>query len=269
MISAQMVNTLRQKTGVGMNKCKEALIASDGDQAKAEHWLRVQLPAHKPSEKLSGEGVVVVNINDSQTEATIVELLCDTDFTAKNSKFIEVANRLSDLDDTEDANVRIDELRMIFKENIALSSITTWTIENGKLGSYVHSNGKLGVVVVCEASKEITETQKFLELIKDLAMHVAGASPPPEATDRTSLSQSLVDSEKKVIEDQFKSDPKNAKKPVSIKEKIISGKLDKFYKEKVLLEQNYIKDETKTIAQVIEGVDKSIKVVGFTRRQIG
>lgn len=268
-VTAQMVNTLRQKTGVAMGKCKEALLASDGDQAKAEHWLRVQLPSHKPTAKVTGEGVIVVNVNDSRDKATIVELTSETDFTAKSERFLSSAKHIAELGDSGKPEPLIDELRLVFKENINLTLRNTWVISGGKLGTYVHSNGKLAVIVACDAPESVVNTQKFADLLKDLAMHVAGTAIAPVAIDRASVHHELVDAERKVIEDQFNSDPKNSKKPAEIKEKIITGKLNRFFQEKTLLEQPFVKDETKTVGQVISDTDSGIKVVRFLRRQLG
>lgn len=270
-VTAQMVNTLRQKTGVAMGKCKEALLASEGDQSKAEHWLRVQLPSHKPTEKVSGEGVVVLKSNEASDSVTIVELACDTDFTAKNAQFIAGANKIADLWATNAPAVEsvVAELRMLFKENIFISHAETWSVAGGKFGTYTHSNNKLTVAVSCFVPEGIRDSDKVKELLKGLAMHIAGTNPSPVAIDRASMHHELIDTERKVIEGQFNADPKNAKKPAEIKEKIITGKLNRFFQEKTLLEQPYVKDDTKTVGQVITEVDSGIKVARFLRRQVG
>jgi elongation factor Ts len=286
-VTAQMVNILRQKTGAAMNMCKKALVSTNGDQEKAEHWLRVQLPSHKPVEKLSGEGAIIIAMSADKTKAALVELTCDTDFTARNERFLNLGQVIAEtllnnpVSKTEEvlalplgtSTLTIGEainaeITLGFKENIKLSYHETHAITGGKLGSYTHSNKKLAVIVGAHAPTSVDDAT-LESLLKDLSMHIAGTPTAPIAVSRSDVPLEMLETELNVITDQFNSDPKNATKPSSIKEKIISGKLNKFYGEKTLLEQPFVKDETKTVAQHIASVSKDIKITTFTRRQIG
>lgn len=222
IVTAQMVNILRQKTGAAMNMCKKALEAVNGDQAGAEHWLRVQLPRQDLVEKLTGEGAVIVATSPDKTSAALIELSCSTDFTARNERFLNlgriIAATLLDnpVSKTEEvlalplgtSTMTVGEainaeITLGFKENIKLSHHETHKLVGGKLGVYVHSNKKLATIVGCHAPYDLHDKPAFANLLTDLAMHVAGSAIPPVAIARGDVSPALIEAETRVITDQY------------------------------------------------------------------
>jgi len=298
-IPASLVKKLRDLTGAGMGLCKEALAATGKTgQAEAEwlkfaqEWLRAKGVKADTLARTTAEGALLVRISDDHKDASIVELKCETDFAAKNDRFRKLAHEIAGhvlRTKTKDAltalkidtgNGTIDqlikaEISGVIKENIKFEYAEHRTLEGyGKIGSYVHSNGKLAVLVGVKAPSEAAAKKPELEaLLKDLAMHIAGSAPFPVAVDRKGVPQDLVETEKRIILKQLNEDPKESKKPDNIKEKIAEGKLGRFYKERVLLEQPFVKDDSKTVQQVLDEQGKAIggklEVAWFVRRALG
>lgn len=292
-ISATLVKQLRDKTGAGMGLCKEALVAEKGDLKKAEEWLRAKGVKADTLARVTAEGALVVRIADSGREASIVELKCETDFAAKNDRFRKLAHDIAGFvlkakikDPSaalkiETGNGTVDqlikaEISGVIKENIKFDFVDHRALDGaGKIGSYVHSNGKLAVLVGVKAANDAaTGKPEFDALLKDLAMHIAGSAPPPVSVDRKGVPADLVDAEKRVILKQLNEDPKESKKPDNIKEKIAEGKMGRFYKERTLMEQPFVKDDSKTVEQWLADQGKALgggklEVQWFVRRQLG
>jgi elongation factor Ts len=290
-ISAALVKQLRDKTGAGMGLCKEALVAEKGDVKKAEEWLRAKGVKADTLARATAEGALVVRISDDHREASIVELKCETDFAAKNDRFRKLAHEIAGhvlKTKTKDApaalqiqtgNGTVDqlikaEIAGVIKENIKFEYSEHRTIDgSGKIGSYVHSNGKLAVLVGVKAPDAALKKPELDAIVKDLAMHIAGSAPPPVAVDRKGVPSELIETEKRVIMKQLNEDPKENKKPENIKEKIAEGKMGRFYKERVLLEQPFVKDDSKTVQQWLDenakGLGGKVEVAWFVRRQLG
>lgn len=291
-ISATLVKQLRDKTGAGMGLCKEALVAEKGDLKKAEEWLRSKGVKPDTLARATAEGALMVRISDDHKDASIVELKCETDFAAKNDRFRKLAHEIAGhvlRTKAKDApaalsidtgNGTIDqlikaEIAGVIKENIKFEFAEHRALQGaGKIGQYVHSNGKLAVLVGVKAPNDAAAKKpEFDAMVKDLAMHIAGSAPFPVAVDRKGVPADLVEAEKRVILKQLNEDPKESKKPENIKEKIAEGKMGRFYKERVLLEQPFVKDDSKTVQQWLDEQAKilggKVEVAWFVRRALG
>lgn len=256
-ITASLVSELRAKTGVGMMKCKEVLTETDGDIEKAIVLLREKglAAANKKSDREAKDGRVFTVVNGSK--AVILELNCETDFVSSNDDFAVLGNQLAQaaLDQglgskealnaaTVDGQVTTDLIaKYVLKigENIQVGQAEL-VDASGSVADYIHSNGKIGVLV--EFTGDVDA-----ELGKDIAMQVAAAAPryvKPEEVDPSELEQ-----EKAIIMKQCEDEGK----PAEIAEKIVAGRIKKFYKEVCLVEQAFIKDGDKTVQQTLpEGV---------------
>lgn len=270
-ITAQDVNKLRQMTGMGMMDCKQALTDAEGDFDKAIELLR------KKGEKISAkradnetkEGVVMIYTNDAQNEGIIFALNCETESVAKNTEFNEIANRVLQAAIAHKP-ATTEELMQLQSEGKALQEYVTDYV--GKVGekilvtayaylqaekvvSYLHSNSKLGVLIALEG----TEGVDAISVGKDLAMQIAAMNPI--AVDRGDIPQNVLDKELEIGMEQAR----NEGKPENMLEKIGMGKVNKFVKESTLLNQEFVKDGSKTVAQYLESVSKSLKVKTFKR----
>jgi elongation factor Ts len=274
-ITAQEVNKLRQMTGAGMMDCKKALTEAEGDFEKAIDILRKkgQKVSASRADRETKEGTIVTKVSADGTTGYLLSLTCETDFVAKNEEFLAFAGTALDLATDNNANSVADILALPFEGNTVGEKIVELT---GKIGEkieishfevvkgeavvpYIHSNGKLGVLVslinVNGASVE--------EAGKDVAMQIAAMNPV--AVDKDGVDASVVEREIEVGKDQARQEGK----PEAMLEKIALGKLNKFYKENTLLSQAFVKDNSKSIAQYLDGVSKGLTVSAFKRVSIG
>ncbi len=248
-ITAKDVQTLRQSTGVGMMDAKKALEANNGDMEAATQWLRVQglASAAKRSDRVAGEGAVAV-VRDGNA-AGIVELRCETDFVAKSEEFVglvdEIAARVAA--DGEDATAafqeRIETLLTTLKENISVGRVRRVVAGGDEVvETYIHQQSGRGVnavaVVVRGADREVAH---------EIAVHIAFAKPLYLA--RADVPVAEVEAERATVEEISR----NEGKPEAALPKIIEGRLNGWFKERVLLEQAYVKDEKQTIEQYLHG----------------
>ncbi len=248
-ITAKDVQTLRQSTGVGMMDAKKALEANNGDMEAATQWLRVQglASAAKRSDRIAGEGAVAV-VRDGNA-AGIVELRCETDFVAKSEEFVglvdEIAARVAA--EGEDATAafqeRIETLLTTLKENISIGRVRRVVAGDDEVvETYIHQQSGRGVnavaVVVRGADREIAH---------EIAVHIAFAKPLYLA--RADVPVAEVEAERATVEEISR----NEGKPEAALPKIIEGRLNGWFKERVLLEQAYVKDEKQTIEQYLHG----------------
>ncbi|WP_295160539.1 translation elongation factor Ts [Selenomonas sp. AE3005] len=267
-ITAAMVKELREKTGAGMMDCKKALTATDGDAAKAVDWLREKgiAKAEKKAGRVAAEGAVGAFVAADGKTGCVVEINCETDFAAGNDQFKEllakvaehiVATKPADLDALNDSEIEgkkvstlITEATATIGEKISLRRFACYETE-GRLASYIHMGGKIGVLVNLTGGDE--------QLGKDVAMQIAAAAPM--AVDRNGVDASALEHEKEVLRKQAEEEGK----PANIIERMVEGRINKFYKEVCLNEQIFVKDSEKTIKDVLGDV----KVTEFTRFQLG
>ena len=285
-ISAKMVGDLKKKTGAGLMDCKRALVETDGDVDAAIKILREKglAAAAKKADRIAADGLVSV-LKDGNTVA-MVEVNSETDFVAKNATFVEFvqgilrtviafkpatieelkACKFDGTDYTVEETIK-DKIYTI-GENITLRR---FTVIEGITSTYIHGNGSIGVIVKFDVDANVAESEEFVEFAKNIALQ-AGAYATPYL-DRDHVPASVIAEEKEVIMGQIKNDPKNAKKPESIIEKMAIGKLGKFYEENCLVDKEYIKEDNMKVSQYIANTAKalgtSIKVVDFARFEKG
>ena len=283
-ITASMVNELRQKTGCGMMECKKALSEADGDMDNAIKVLREKglAVAAKKASRIAAEGVVDILVADDNKSAAMIEVNAETDFVAKNATFLEfVQNILKTILATRPANVeelltkqyvdsdmtveaKLKDMIFTIGENM---NIRRFLIVDGVVGTYIHGKGSTGVIVSYEADDSVTSNEAFAEFAKNIALQVAGAPSPVLYLNKESVPEKDLEEEKAIILAQLANDPKNANKPAQILEKMVAGKLGKFYEKNCLLEQEYVKEDKMSVSQYVENTAKalggSIKVTGY------
>ena len=285
-ISAKMVGDLKKKTGAGLMDCKRALVETDGDVDAAIKILREKglAAAAKKADRIAADGLVSV-LKDGNTVA-MVEVNSETDFVAKNATFVEFVQgilrtviafkpatieelKACKFDGTEyTVEETIKDKIYTIGENITLRR---FTVIEGITSTYIHGNGSIGVIVKFDVDAAVAESEEFVEFAKNIALQ-AGAYATPYL-DRDHVPASVINEEKEVIMGQIKNDPKNAKKPESIIEKMAIGKLGKFFEENCLVDKEYIKEDNMKVSQYIANTAKalgtSIKVVDFARFEKG
>jgi elongation factor Ts len=283
-ISAAAVKALREQTGAGMMDCKRVLQDAGGDVAKATELLRERglAKAGKREGRATSEGVIAIATGGGR--GGMVELGCETDFVARTDDFGALAARLAAAvaaDERIDSPERLLEAEVdgekvadrirgaIAKlgENVVIKRAARLAVGGaGVVGGYVHAGGKLGVLVALEtrASGPAVEA-----LAKDLAMHVAAADPSPVAIDRAGVPEALIESERRIYRKQAEQEGK----PAKILDRIVEGKVGKFLKEVVLVEQGFVKDPDRTVADLLRDVGKEVggdvAVTGFRRFKLG
>ena len=257
-ITAKQVNELRKKTGAGMMDCKKALTEADGDMEKAIEILRKKgtSVAAKRADKLANEGLVVTKISDDKKQGSIVEVNCETDFVARSKEFVKLANDIIDaVFRTQPSSVdellkknsllqeKISEALGKIGEKIEISRLVNEQAPKGVIIDYIHLGSKLGVLIkfdnVANASEEL------YTLGKDIAMQVAAMNPI--AVYREEIPKEIIDKEIEI----YKELALKEGKPEQIVEKIATGKLNKFYQENCLSEQSFIKDNSKSVNDLI------------------
>lgn len=287
-ISAAIVKELRERTGAGMMDCKKALSETNGVLEKAIEYLREKglAAAAKKSGRIAAEGLVNAYIAKDKKVGVLVEVNCETDFVAKNPDFQQFVQDLAlaiaektPASNDDLANVKLADgatvaetvtnLMAKIGENMNARRFKRFECkENGLIESYIHMGGKIGVLIECSFSKkETTENPEFLALVKDLAMQVAAAKP--EYVRRDEVPSEVLEQEKAI----YKAQAMNEGKPEAIAEKIMVGRLDKFYKEVCILEQLFIKDTNLTITKLLQEVNaklgENITVSRFARFEKG
>jgi elongation factor Ts len=278
-ITAQEVNKLRQITGAGMMDCKKALTEADGDIEKAIDILRKkgQKVSASRSDRETTEGAVFIKTNEEATEAVLIALTCETDFVAKNEDFQAAGQKIVEIAFDQRPSTVEDLLQLKF-DGSPLDSLTVGEkiIELiGKIGEkieisayeslkgevvvpYIHSNNKLGVIVALKnVEGNITEAGK------NVAMQIAAMRPV--AVDKDGVDQTTIDRELEIGREQAVAEGK----PEHIIDKIAQGKLNKFFKDSTLLNQDYVKDTGMTVAKYLDSVSKGLTVSAFKRIAIG
>ncbi|MBI1301144.1 MAG: elongation factor Ts [Alphaproteobacteria bacterium] len=277
-ITASMVKELRETTGVGMMDAKKALVESDGNMEKAVDWLRTQglAKAAKKSGRTAAEGLVAIATEG--TTGAVIEINAETDFVSRNEEFqtfvkkvaetaktVNTAEQLAEADlGGKTVSATLTNLIATIGENMTLRRMERLSVSKGAVVGYVHSAladnlGKIGVLVALESS----ESNETLQAIgKQIAMHVAAANP--QFLDKNSVDPAVLERERTVLKEQAVAEGK----PAEIAEKMVEGRIRKFYQEICLTEQAFIMDTDKTVAQAIKDAG-DIKITAFARVQLG
>ena len=283
-ISAKDVMELRKQTDCGMMECKKALTQAEGDFAKAIEILREQglATATKKAGRIAAEGMVYAVSYPNC--AVVVEVNAETDFVAKNDKFVEFTKDLAKvIADAAPADVdalmgckmgegTVDDalkaLILVIKENIKVRRFARY---DGHCAAYVHGGGTHGVIVKFDTTDDVAAKEGFVAFGKDIAMQIAAANP--SYLNEAAVPASVIEKEKEIILAQMANDPKNANKPDAIKEKMVLGRIGKFYKENCLVDQEFVKDPDLTVgkyvAKVAGELGGDIQVVKFVRYEKG
>ena len=284
-ITASLVRELREATGVGMMDCKKALTETGGDLAAATDWLRKKgmSKAAKKADRVASEGVIAIAAEDKA--GAMIELNSETDFVSRNPDFQAFAKRLADLalhtdggveeilaaqmDDGKTAAEALTDMIATIGENMTLRRAARLQVGQGVVAHYVHNAvapdlGRIGVLVALESEGD---TQKLAELGRKIAMHVAATSPM--ALDIEDLDQAVVARERDVYGEQARA----SGKPEAIIEKMIEGRLRKFYQEVVLLKQAFVMNPDQTVAELVDSAAKDVgapvKLAAFVRMGLG
>ncbi|MBS6501155.1 MAG: elongation factor Ts [Clostridium sp.] len=269
MITAQSVKELREKTGAGMMDCKKALTEAQGDMEKAIEILREKglAAAAKKAGRVAAEGIVKTYISEDKKSAGIVELNCETDFVAANEEFVTFADRLAQMASTTsattveefvaekyDAENTVSEAltALIAKlgENMTVRRFNKFAVANGVVESYIHGGGRIGVVV--ELGCDADNTAILTEVAKDVCMQVAAANPT--FLSREDVDQESLEKEKEI----YRVQALNEGKPENIVEKMVMGRIQKYYKEVCLLDQAWVKDGDKSISKYLQEKSKEV-----------
>ena len=283
-ITAQMVKELRDSTGAGMMDCKAALGETNGDMPAAQDWLRKKglSKAAKKAGRVAAEGLIGVNVKG--TKGVVVEVNSETDFVARNDFFQGLVKMIADValgvgadvetikaakvGDITIADAINDSIAKI-GENMTLRRAAVLEVGKGAIGQYVHNSvteglGKIGVLVALESSGK---TDELVALGRMVAMHIAASNP--QALDASGLDPETVKREKDVLADKFRQQGK----PENVIEKIVESGLKTFYKEVCLLDQVYVHDTSKNVAQAMKEAEGQVggptKVTGFVRFALG
>ena len=281
------VMALREKTGVGMMDCKKALQESDGDMDKAIDYLREKGLAKqaKKASRVAAEGMAYATVDYDKKVGVVVEVNSETDFAAKSDKFIAfvqlVAKVIIDANpadvealmacDAGNGQTMADVLRdqvMVIGENLSVRRFVRY---EGDCVAYVHGGGRIGVLVKFEADAAASGSDALIECGKDVAMQIAALNAPylSEAT----VPADVIEHEKEVQLALMKNDPKNANKPEAILEKMITGKMRKYFEEVCLLNQAFVKDGNLNVAQYVDQQAKAaggaLALVDFVRYEKG
>ena len=263
-ISAGDVKALREKTGAGMMECKNALVETEGDFAKAEKLLKEKGLAaiEKRSGRATNAGKVFVKVKDGN--AVLVELVSETDFVSRNPDFISLGGAIADkvlakkyTEPNEELNGMVTDLAAKIRENMSLKRIKTIRAEAGEyLTSYIHGDGAIGVVVKCGADKaDALENGEVKAFIFSLALHVAAFNPI--ALDKTRIDAAWLTEQEEIFRKQMEQDESMKGKPANVLENILKGKVSKFLKDICLMDQPYVKDEKMTVAQALADAGKN------------
>ncbi len=277
MITAAMVKELREITSAGMLDCQKALKATDGDMDKAIEFLREKglATAAKKAGRIAAEGIVKAYLTDDKKIGVLLEVNSETDFVAKNEEFqnfvSDVAKviaeknpadveALKELDlNGETVGARLTALIAKIGENM---NIRRFQRIEGNVCSYTHAGGRIGVLV--EAEKPL-DSEEAYEAARDVAMQIAAINPLYLTKEVVPAAD--VEHEKTIIVAQIKEDPKNANKPDNIIEKMVAGKINKFYETNCLLQQEFVKDSDQKVQAYL--TSKGVNLIGFVRFEKG
>lgn len=286
MVTAQLVKELRELTGAGMMDCKKALSETDGDLKKAVDLLREKglSSAAKKAGRIAAEGVVSSYVSSDFSKGTLIELNCETDFVAINPLFVglskeicEIAseNSCDNVSEIENLNYKFsDEFSTVkdaivglvakLGENISLRRVVNYSSNDGIVNTYIHGDGKIGVIVKLKSDLKNEEVSK---VAKDLCMQIAATNPL--FLDVNNVDQEVVNKERQILKTQAL----NEGKPEQVVEKMVEGRIKKYFQEVCLVEQSFVKDPDLTVKKFIENKSKelgsNIEIVSFSRFEKG
>lgn len=276
-ITAAQVKELREKTGVGMMECKKALQEVDGDLEKAILFLRERgmSRAQKKAGRTAAEGLVEVYVNADRNCGVLVELNCETDFVSKNDEFqafakdlagLALEKKISNVEELKSAELNgkvvgdtLTELIAKIGENMNLRRVTVCETSNGVVAGYSHMGGKIGTLIVLDGANN----DQVEELGKELAMHVAAASP--RFLNESEVDHSELDQEREIARKKLEEEGK----PADMIDKILVGQMKKFFKEICLLDQAFVKDPGVSVSKYVEGQKLGVTLSSFARFQLG
>lgn len=271
-ITAAEVNKLRQTTGAGMMDCKNALVEAEGDFDKAIEVLRKkgQKVAANRADRESSEGAAIAKINGDNTSGVIISLNCETDFVAKNDSFITLANELAELAlnfDTKEAflssdfkGITVDD-KLIEQTGVIGEKIEIGGFERLSapfVGSYIHAGNKIATLVGLSAAVNGADV-----VAKDVAMQAAAMNPI--ALDQDGVDQSIIDKEIEIAKDQLRQEGK----PEAMLDNIAKGKLNRFFKDNTLVNQDFIKDSKLSVSEYVKSADANLVITDFKRVALG
>lgn len=286
MISAKVVKELRERTGAGMMACKKALTETNGDMDKAIEVLREKglAAAAKKAGRIAAEGLIQTYISEDKKVGSVVEVNCETDFVAANQDFVNFTKSVAEKAATSNA-ANLEELlketvvmegqemtiadattALIAKlgENMAVRRFLKFTVENGIIHKYMHGEGRIGVLVQLSCEKESPVLE---EVAKEVAMHIAAANPL--FLNRDQVDNETLEKEKEI----YRVQALNEGKPEKIVEKMVMGRINKYYKENCLVDQLWIRDDKLTISKYLQEKSKEvgseIKIDNFARFERG
>ncbi len=283
-ITAQLVKELRETSGAGMMDCKAALVENKGDLQAAQDWLRKKglSKAAKKAGRVAAEGLIGITVRG--TKGVMVEVNSETDFVARNDLFQGLVKMIADVAQSAGTDVEtikqakagsitvaeaISDTIAKIGENMTLRRATELSVSKGAIGSYVHNSvsdglGEIGVMVGLESTGQADE---LVRLGRMIAMHIAASNP--QAIDAASLDPAAVAREKDVLADKFRQQGK----PANVIDKIVESGLKTFYKDVTLLEQVYVHDPAKSVAQALKEAEGTVggpvKITGFVRFGLG
>lgn len=274
-ISASLVKELRDETNLGMMECKRALQEAGGDKEKAIRLLRERgmAIAGKKADRVAKEGRVAAEVYDNGKSGVMIEVNCETDFVAKNENFqgfvADLVVHAKGIDGSlaEAAKDKVVAKIAEIGENIIVRRNEKYKVQgHGAIAGYIHLGGKVGVLLEVGCDKpETTQSEGFKEAVKDVTLHIAAANP--QFLNRSDVSADVVKAEREIYAKQVEG------KPANIVDKIVDGKLEKFYSTIVLVEQGFVKDPDQTVADMLAAKSKQLgdKLVirRFTRYQVG
>lgn len=275
-ITASMVKDLRETTNVGMMECKRALQECNGDKDEAIKMLRERgiAIAGKKASREASEGLIDAAILDGGKKGVMIKVNCETDFVTRNETFqifvkdlLEKAKALASGELAEAEKDALTTKVAEIGENLKIAGNTTYAVEGpGMVATYIHMGGKVGVLLELQFGKDATAANDSVkELAKNLTLQIAAAAP--EYLDRESVPEDVISAERDIFAKQMQD------KPAAILDKIIDGKMNKFFSENCLLEQSFVKDPDTSISDLIAGVAKevgdTISIKRYVRYQIG
>ena len=286
-VTAQMVKELREMTGAGMMDCKKALTETDGDMDKAVEWLREKglAKAAKKAGRIAAEGMAYATVCEKCGVGAMVEVNCETDFCAKSAPFVQfvkdicqvvLENNPADVEAIKDCTYPGTELKvsevlpekvMSIGENLQIRRFARF--DKNTTVSYVHAGGKIGVLVNLAVEGGIDAT----EIGKNIAMQIAALNP--RFWDKSQVTEDVLAEEKKIALALMDTDPKMANKPAQVKEKIVMGKMNKFYEENCLMQMEFVRGDIfqgtveKYVADAAKKLGGSVKFVDAVRYQTG
>ncbi|GHV53628.1 elongation factor Ts [Deltaproteobacteria bacterium] len=280
-ITAAMVKELRERTQAGMMDCKNALTACDGNMEGAIDWLRQKglSKAAKKAGRAMKEGSIASVTAPDNAKSALVEVMCETDFVSRGEKFQAFAKSVAQtVFDKNPADTEallailgdaVNDQIATLGENMSIGRLAVYTLGgSGVIGTYVHANGKIGVLVELNCARaENAKNPALPALAKNIAMQIAAANPA--AVDASCLDKTLVEREREVFRQKTLAEGK----PANIVEKIVDGRIQKFYQEVCLLNQAYIRDDSKTIEALLKEEGKALGdtlgIKRFVRLQLG